>query len=538
MPILSRLARPLLSQVAGKPHASSDDHEDGIVVSRENSRPTFMTIAPISPSIHDGKTASREQPKRRRPETIDLTLEDGPVQKKVKVRREAYKSQAEETLPSPDTTDSRTSPPPNEMAAVDAHDADPISSGDEYNEPLKGSGNINVRDLDGFKEIQGIDFGKLPAKKEKEKQKPPFKSTTLQPTKEIMKRKVMNDDELDAVIDSDEERDWGKPSTVRNLHAQKMYGRGRKTKANDNPIFPTLSQPSRNRAAYGRAAAKQQKRTEKIKTLDLAPKPREKVQIKKSFKVAEPIDFGPPGSSQTTAAVHASFTSAGAENEVPDVDDSPLTELSEDELEELGLLEGVPTVRCAYCNEAVKRSLLEDFEVEFLKGHEMTYKWKKRFCTWHQKQEAEAKFIEKGYPNVDWKLLPQRMRAHDSFLRDVINDKVESYYRSELKRKSKKGSKNLQKAITDKERSKGGASMGYYGPRGEKMMCVCPHSISGYKTDVRTEMNTSSVAFLTTFASERQRTNLCRHQVYKVASLASCKSCWRHIWSNYLSRRI
>lgn len=125
---------------------------------------------------------------------------------------------------------------------------------------------------------------------------------------------------------------------------------------------------------------------------------------------------------------------------------------------------------CQFCGEEIENSVHEDFEDRH--GKNFSYKWQRRFCAFHKRLEAETKWRERRYPDIDWIGLERRMRKHDDFLTCVLNDTVDSYYREELKRKIKPGSKSAKQSYRAAIRP--GASVGYYGPKGEKIMCVFP----------------------------------------------------------------
>ncbi|KAF7195283.1 hypothetical protein HII31_03489 [Pseudocercospora fuligena] len=467
--------RPLLSIVNGHAHASSDDHGDGIAADKENRTPA-KSIAAVSPSKRrmrfDRKTATPEQAKKRVPEEV-IQLDDSPVKQK------ARKTAAEQTYPSPENTESRRSSQ-NEVIMLDDeedYNASPKGSSSDVEEEAAPAVRSEVKGASGFK-MSSVTVAK-PVAKRKEEPKPQWRDPRAQEVLPGKKRKIVSDAELGD--DSDSGPEWmkgKKAKTLRNVHAGSKQT---KTKPKVDIFMPKSSS---QQSQYGKEAAMKQKIAEKQfqKSEAAALKQKAKTSPMKKFKMVEALDYGLTASSQATSAVQTSQTSPGAEVEGSGIDDSPLTEISEDEMEEIDLSEEVPTVKCGHCGEALKRSLLEDFQDEVLRGRELTYKWQKRFCRWHQQQNAEAQWRERGYPEIDWKQLPLRMHAHDSFLKDIVNDQVDSHYRDELKNKSKKSRKDLEHVITGHD-SRGGASMGYYGPKGEKM--ITEHIISRFTSDIR-----------------------------------------------------
>ncbi|KXT18686.1 hypothetical protein AC579_2706 [Pseudocercospora musae] len=476
MPPLSRQRyRPLLSIVNGHAHASSDDHEDGIAADKETHRPPRPILA-VSPSKlrmrFDRETATPEQPKKQTRQEV-IELDDSPVGQK------ARKTEAEKTYPSPNNTDSRRSSQ-NEVIMLDEEEdfnASPkASSSDVEEEEAVSAVPSEVKGVSGFR-ISGVTVAK-PVAKRKEEPKPQWRDPSAQEVLPGKKRKMVSDAELEGF--SDDEPSWMREEAkkLKNMHTGSKQ---RKTKANPQVFMPKSSS---QQSQYGKEAAMKQKIAEKQfrKSEAAALKHKAKTSPIKKFKMVGALDYGSTSLSQTTISVQTSQTSAGAEAEDPRIDDSPLTEISEDEMEEIDLSGDAPNVKCGHCGAALKRSLLEDFQDEVLRGRELTYKWQKRFCRWHQQQDAEAQWQERGYPEIDWKHLSLRMHAHDSFLEDIVNDQVDSHYRNELKNKSKKSRKDLEHLITGHD-TRGGASMGYYGPKGEKL--ITEHIISRFTNDIR-----------------------------------------------------
>ncbi|KAM3420115.1 hypothetical protein BST61_g3417 [Cercospora zeina] len=137
-------------------------------------------------------------------------------------------------------------------------------------------------------------------------------------------------------------------------------------------------------------------------------------------------------------------------------------------------------VRCAICDDRVRRMLKEAFEDEVLKDRVWSYKWQQRFCTWHKRRTVRETWQQRGYPEIDWSNLRKRMRKHDKFLSDVLHDRVESHHREKLRNQSKHG-RSRQKDIVAEGNSK--FTMGYYGPRGERR--VNDYIMSRFADDLR-----------------------------------------------------
>ncbi|KJX92771.1 hypothetical protein TI39_contig5827g00021 [Zymoseptoria brevis] len=137
------------------------------------------------------------------------------------------------------------------------------------------------------------------------------------------------------------------------------------------------------------------------------------------------------------------------------------------------------TFDCETCSRPVNKLLHEEYEDEYVKGRQWTMKRQEQFCEWHRKQTAHETWKDRGYPAIDWTGLAKRMRKHDSFLIDVLNDEAISHHRSNFKKQSR--SKGMKGGF--KGNAKPGAAVGYYGPKGEKMMS--DHIIQQLSTDIR-----------------------------------------------------
>ena len=128
-----------------------------------------------------------------------------------------------------------------------------------------------------------------------------------------------------------------------------------------------------------------------------------------------------------------------------------------------------PTAECTICGRSVGLFLKQDFEDEFAPGKHMSYKWQQRFCRYHKQYEAKQLWQERGYPDIEWDSLEMRMTKYHSHLESVLSGKHASSFRDELQQRVKSRTKTAIQAVNSEE-AKGGAHVGYYGPRGEKAM--------------------------------------------------------------------
>ena len=129
----------------------------------------------------------------------------------------------------------------------------------------------------------------------------------------------------------------------------------------------------------------------------------------------------------------------------------------------------VAQTECSFCGRVVDKSLKERFEDEHLNGKDMTYKWQERFCLYHRRHDARDVYEERAYPKIDWDELESRMERHREYLRNIIRGLTPSYHRDLLSEKLKGRARSAKQTLNSDDAKKG-AAVGYYGPRGEKLM--------------------------------------------------------------------
>lgn len=128
--------------------------------------------------------------------------------------------------------------------------------------------------------------------------------------------------------------------------------------------------------------------------------------------------------------------------------------------------------QCPICGKPVGILVREEFEDEHrhqFRGRRMNFQWQKRFCLHHQVLAARETWQERRYPQIDWSTLDSKMQKHEAFLLQVVRDTTHSrsYYREELRTRLQPGSRSIKQSF---HASRPGASVGYYGPRGERVM--------------------------------------------------------------------
>ena len=132
----------------------------------------------------------------------------------------------------------------------------------------------------------------------------------------------------------------------------------------------------------------------------------------------------------------------------------------------------VPRIDCTICGSHVELFLKQDFDDQYSKGRQFNYKWQQRFCRYHRQYSARQTWKLRGYPDIDWDGFRARLqeRQHTGFLERIINGEVESVYRKQFEETLKKSGNKSLRSATKEPSDKKGASVGYYGPRGEKLM--------------------------------------------------------------------
>ncbi|EGS19062.1 uncharacterized protein CTHT_0056840 [Thermochaetoides thermophila DSM 1495] len=131
--------------------------------------------------------------------------------------------------------------------------------------------------------------------------------------------------------------------------------------------------------------------------------------------------------------------------------DSPMTDLSD--------LFAIP--KCPLCQKEVSAELLEAFKKE----HSLTTVAAMRnFCEQHNKKSARETWNNKGYPDINWSKLDERIAKYYPVLRDILELRKPSYYREKFSDSIKDGgNKTLLRSDVN-------LTPGYYGIRGLQHM--------------------------------------------------------------------
>ncbi|KAF2159316.1 hypothetical protein M409DRAFT_60901 [Zasmidium cellare ATCC 36951] len=438
MPQLRRNARPLLTKVGGKPHASSDDHEE-------------------ADSTHAIRTSATK-------------------------RRKSTRTQAESTMVTPPATNSTASSQNLQPNVIDLENededwvnADPIDSDDEVfaSKPVRASfegfrsANVDLEEGCGKKVVEEVfRFAGL----EEEGKNGSVGKKSKSPASG--KKRGFRD------ITTGQEPEW-------------LNGGTPKKQKKEN-VKTSMFAPPRTSQGYGKGS--QRHREWKLKRASQEKKASPKKDAKApAFQL---LDIG--NGADDSVSTDQPFAVPGAEDE--DLGYARLSSSSlssarttpdPEELQVLDLPHATPykpMVDCSYCGQPIEKFVVEEFEDKYNIGGDLSFKWKRRFCKFHRKQEAQDIWRERSYPTIEWTGLERRMRKHNAFLVDILNDRKSSHYRQTLKDKVKPRTKGIRQAYnaameTKDGGSRPGASVGYYGPKGEKIMT--DHIISSLADDIR-----------------------------------------------------
>jgi hypothetical protein len=112
---------------------------------------------------------------------------------------------------------------------------------------------------------------------------------------------------------------------------------------------------------------------------------------------------------------------------------------------------------CPLCHKEVDKSHLDEFKERYPR---VTVANMQRFCQDHKRRSAREAWIQKGYPDIDWRHLNDRIARHYSYLRRILEDGEPSHY-DKLFRDTIRSGQNRTLF-----RSDANLTPGYYGIRG------------------------------------------------------------------------
>ncbi|KNG44110.1 hypothetical protein DDE82_002195 [Stemphylium lycopersici] len=148
--------------------------------------------------------------------------------------------------------------------------------------------------------------------------------------------------------------------------------------------------------------------------------------------------------------------------------------------------------RCTLCSQPVDQ---EDYW-DFWRGKEKTVKNKSAFCHLHKKLSAQQQYSEKGYPEIDWKALPRRIRRNKAALSEILNNTRQSHHRDRYEPLALTGkaaavpsrrkdlSQSKQEELASYALDERAAYPGYYGPHGRRV--ITENVMDILKSDIKT----------------------------------------------------
>jgi len=112
--------------------------------------------------------------------------------------------------------------------------------------------------------------------------------------------------------------------------------------------------------------------------------------------------------------------------------------------------------RCPLCKQPCSIS-------ELRKWGTMNTRQQEKFCRSHRRTNAETKWSAKGYPDIDWERLDDRIAGHHDFIKNILRG-AESHYRNAFEKLIAAGKgRSLRKMESN-------LIPGYYGTRGLNMI--------------------------------------------------------------------
>ncbi|KAK4136720.1 hypothetical protein BT67DRAFT_460790 [Trichocladium antarcticum] len=121
----------------------------------------------------------------------------------------------------------------------------------------------------------------------------------------------------------------------------------------------------------------------------------------------------------------------------------------------------IATPVCPLCKTEVDGDLLADFKAKHAR---MTVAQMRRFCQQHKKTSAQQAWLDRGYPDIDWRGLDGRIAEHYGFLTAILEGDARSHYGDAFRDAVRAGQNRTL------FRSDANLTPGYYGIRGLRAM--------------------------------------------------------------------
>ncbi|KAL7778929.1 hypothetical protein CFE70_008431 [Pyrenophora teres f. teres 0-1] len=150
-----------------------------------------------------------------------------------------------------------------------------------------------------------------------------------------------------------------------------------------------------------------------------------------------------------------------------------------------------PESSCNLCNQPVEQ---EDYW-DFWKGKDKTVKNKSAFCHAHKKKSAQEEYTQQGYPDIDWKALPRRIRRHKATLTKLLGKASSSIHRDRYEPLALTGKaaavpsrrtdlpQSAQDTLDSFALDERAAYPGYYGPHGRRV--ITEHVMETLKSELK-----------------------------------------------------
>jgi hypothetical protein len=133
--------------------------------------------------------------------------------------------------------------------------------------------------------------------------------------------------------------------------------------------------------------------------------------------------------------------------------------------------------RCPMCHLHIDPKQLTDFMDTHYpalpSAKRLTVQQQQLFCNHHRCADAEIAWQERGYPSMNWALLPSRLSSLEAHIRSVIEDTVPSFWRERVQnRHEKQRQKGGRQTVVRELHSEGDGAelLGYYGSKGGRLI--------------------------------------------------------------------
>jgi hypothetical protein len=101
----------------------------------------------------------------------------------------------------------------------------------------------------------------------------------------------------------------------------------------------------------------------------------------------------------------------------------------------------------------------------------MNLRLQERFCQTHKARTADDVWLDRGYPKIDWSTLNPRLAAHRDHINAILDgDYTSPYYNQHAKVVTDIKNRSATSAVASGRFT--GLRAGYYGTKGERIMCV------------------------------------------------------------------